>query len=75
MMHAAKLAASPRLQRVHALLSDGAEHSTRDIVMGTEVMAVSAIVAELRANGAVIHCRQARSIRGERIWLYRLEAA
>ena len=74
MMHAAKLASSTRLQRVVALLSDGGEHSTRDILIGAEVMAVSAIVAELRANGAVIHCRQARSIRGERIWLYRLEA-
>ena len=42
---------SARLQRVHALLSDGREHTTREIVLGAHVMAVSACVAELRANG------------------------
>jgi len=57
-MHAAKVESSPRLQRVLALISDGSEHSTRDIAQGAEVCAVSSCVAELRAAGAVIHCRQ-----------------
>lgn len=72
MMHAARLARSPRLQRVHALLSDGRDHSTLDIVTGANVCAVNSIVAELRAQGAWIECRQANSGRGERLWLYRM---
>lgn len=72
-MHAANLAKSPRLQRVHDLLADGRPHSTRDIVVKADVCAVNAIVAELRSQGAVIVCRQApRSDRGGRVWLYRM---
>ena len=73
MMHAGRLEYSPRLQRVHALLRDGREHSTRDILARTGACAVSAAVAELRANGAVIDCRQGTDpIFGGRIWLYRM---
>ncbi|WP_170562401.1 hypothetical protein [Ruegeria atlantica] len=71
-MHAAKLSRSPRLQRVHACLADGAEHSTLDIVRRAGVCAVNACIAELRDNGARISCRQSVSPRGERIWLYRM---
>ena len=69
-MHAARLACSPRLQRVHDLLADRREHSTMDIVQACSVCAVNSIVAELRAGGAEIACRQIRSHRGERVWLY-----
>ena len=72
MMHAAKLSRSLRLQRVHGYLADGRERSTLDIVRGADVCAVNACIAELRANGAEIICRQSVSRRGERIWLYRL---
>ena len=59
-MHAARLDRSPRLQRVHALLSDGVERSTLDI-------------AELRKNGAWIECRQiVTPADGSRIFLYRM---
>ena len=72
-MHAAKLSRSPRLARVYRLLSDGAEHSTLEIMLGADVCAVSACISELRANGAYIHCRQAvRPTTGERFYLYRL---
>lgn len=71
-MHAAQLAASPRLQAVLAALADGAEHSTLDLVHEAGVCAVNSIIAELRANGFTIHCRQARGPGGGRIWLYRL---
>ena len=71
-MHAARLSHSPRLQRVHALLEDGQEHSTLDIVQQAGVCAVNAAVAELRANGASIDCRQTRSMGGSRIFLYRM---
>lgn len=72
-MHAASLARSPRLQRVHDLLLDGRPHSTRDIIAKAGVCAVNAVIAELRAQGAVIVCRQGRrSARGERVWLYRM---
>ena len=72
-MHAAKLDNSPRLQRVAALLSDGIERSTLDIVSGAKVCAVNSCVAELRANGFYIECRQIRDpATGQRIWLYRM---
>lgn len=54
-MHAASLA-SPRLQRVLRLLSDGKPHTTRDIVRRARVMAVNACVSELRHHGAEIAC-------------------
>ncbi len=74
-MHAARLDRSPRLQRVHAVLSDGAEHSTLDIATRAGVCAVNSCVAELRANGAWIVCRQIASpASGQRIWLYRMVA-
>ena len=72
MMHAARLATSPRLQAVRAALSDGAEHSTLDLVHETGVLAINSTVSELRANGFVIHCRQGKAPGGGRIWLYRL---
>lgn len=76
MMHAARIESSPRLQRVHALLSDGAEHSTLEIVAGARVCAVNSIVAELRENGCYIECRQAKDpLTGRRVWLYRMPFA
>lgn len=71
-MHSGSLDTSPRLQRVHELLSDGREYSTRDIREGAHIEAVSATVAELRDNGAEIECRQSVSGTGSRIWLYRM---
>ena len=56
-MHAAKLETSPRLQRVNALLADGQEYSTRDIVYRADVCAVNSIISELRANGCCITTR------------------
>ena len=74
-MHAARLARSPRLQRVHALLSDRVERSTFEIVEGAQVCAVNSCIAELRENGAVIACRQGRDpITGWRVFLYRMVA-
>ena len=70
-MHAAKLAQSSRLQRVLHVLLDGREHSTQEIVLAAQVCAVNSIIAELRANGFTIHCRQAPGDHG-RVWLYRL---
>ena len=74
-MHAARLDRSPRLRRVHALLADGVERSTLDIVTGARVCAVNSCIAELRANGAAIDCRQDRDPdTGARVWLYRMTA-
>jgi hypothetical protein len=70
-IRAAKIENSERLQRVLALLQDGQEHSTLDIIIGAGVCAVSACVAELRAGGHAITCRRA----GKTRFLYRLEAA
>ena len=71
-MHAARLERSARLQRVHELLSDRAEHSTREIARTADVCAVNSIVAELRDGGAEIECRPAKSPSGGRIFLYRM---
>ena len=73
-MHAARLSRSDRLRRVHALLADGTEYSTLDIVHEAGVCAVNSIVAELRAGGAVIECRQTQNRGGQRLWLYRMTA-
>lgn len=67
-MKAAKLASSPRLQRVYALLSDGRPHTTRDIVTGAHVCAVNSCIAELRENGVPVHCER----KGE-LWWYWIE--
>ena len=72
-MHAARLNHSERLQSVLAVLADGEEHSTLDIIHEAGVCAVNSIVAELRANGRRIECRQTRGPGGGRIWLYQLQ--
>ena len=74
-MHSANLKTSGRLQKVQALLADGQERSTREIMLQADVCAVSAVVSELRANGLEVTCRRAvdPNTRG-RIWLYRLVA-
>jgi hypothetical protein len=69
-MHHARIDKSERLQRVLALLRDGAWHTTRNIVFGAEVMAVNSVVAELRANGYIIECESVSGIRGR--YRYRL---
>lgn len=68
MIRAAALT-SPRLQRALAVLSDGQAHSTRSIVRAARVMAVNAVVAELRHHGAEIICRQ-RVVDGKRRFSY-----
>lgn len=70
MMHAASLT-SPRLQRVLALLSDGREHTTRDIVRRARVMAVNACISELRVHGAQIDCQRRRHMGAWR-YFYRM---
>jgi hypothetical protein len=67
-MNAASIEKSERLGRVLALLSQGGEFSTLDIIKQANVCAVSSIVAELRQNGYDIHCRRL----GDK-WFYRLQ--
>lgn len=69
-MKSAKLKSSHRLQRVLGVLSDGQEHSTRDIVYEADVCAVNSIIAELRANGVAIRCRRM----GRNVFMYRIGA-
>ncbi len=71
-MHAARLDDSARLRRVRRVLTDGAEHSTMDIVTRANVRAVNSIISELRANGLDIACRQTQDEAGARVWLYHL---
>ncbi len=72
MMHAAKLVHSERLRKVlTALRTSEGELSTRDISLRAGVCAVNSCIAELRANGAKIACRQ--EVRdGRRLFFYRL---
>ncbi len=64
-MHSARIESSPRLQRVAALLADGCEYTTLEIVQAAQVCAVNSIVAELRANGLDIRCRRVGDV-----WIY-----
>lgn len=66
-MRSARLATSPRLQRVLALLQDGQRHTTRDIVRRARVCAVNSCVAELRDNGFRIACHREKNT--WRYWL------
>jgi hypothetical protein len=54
-IHAAPLS-SPRLQRVLRVLDGGRPQSTRAIVRKAQVVAVNAVIAELRQHGATITC-------------------
>lgn len=67
-MKAARLEASARLQRVHALLSDGQPRTTREIVVGAHVCAVNSCIAELRENGVAVRCER----KGD-LWWYWIE--
>lgn len=67
-MHSANLSTSDRLKRVAAILADGREHSTLDIIKKADVCAVNSIISELRANGGNISCR----CEG-RVWYYKME--
>jgi hypothetical protein len=72
-MHAAPLT-SPRLQRTLTVLSDGRAHSTRDIVRRARVMAVNAVISELRQHGAEITCT-AEVKEGQRRFSYTMTKA
>jgi len=67
-MNHANIEKSDRLQRVLELLKRGCEKSTMEIIMQANVMAVSAVVSELRANGYDISCR-----RDGDLWYYKLQ--
>ena len=57
-IHFAKLDTSPRLQRLLMHLSDGAEHSTLDIVKNTHLCAINSAITELRRNNIPVTCRR-----------------
>ena len=69
MIHAAKVARSPRLNRVLRVLRDGREHTSWELQMEARTVAVHTCISELRANGYSITCR-----RMGHVWTYRLEA-
>lgn len=58
MIHYARIENSERLQRLRDYLADGKWHSTRDIVRGAEVCAVSSAVCELRRNNIAVEHKQ-----------------
>lgn len=68
--HYAKLSQSPRLQRVRDFLIDGEWHSSRDIIVGANICAISAAISELRYNGCNVDCER----RGD-VWFYRMGKA
>jgi len=67
-MNAARLENSDRLRRVLAVLADGREYTTLDIIAYARVCAVNSCIAELRHGGLDIRCRR----HGDK-WYYRLE--
>jgi hypothetical protein len=56
-IHYAKLENSPRLQRLHALLMNGTEYTTLEIMQHAKICAVSAAITEMRRNGFDIECK------------------
>jgi hypothetical protein len=73
MIRAAALT-SPRLQRALKLLSDGRPHTTREIVRKANVMAVNAVMSELRHHGAEIVCTQ-QFVNDQRRFFYTMTKA
>ena len=74
-INAGRLATCERLQRAHALLADGAEHSTAEVAEAGRTYAVSPLISELRANGAWIECRCTVNPRTRRrVYFYRMIA-
>ena len=73
MIRAAALSSS-RLQRALKVLSDGRPHTTRDLVRKARVMAVNAVVAELRHHGAEIICTQ-QVVNAQRRFFYTMTKA
>ncbi len=71
-MHHGRLSTSPRLQRALRVLqrADG-EISTYDLSRQAGICAVNSVIAELRANGAEIICRQEHKD-GQRRFYYTL---
>ena len=65
-IHYATIENSDRLRRVLAVLADGQERSTLDIIAYARVCAVNSCVAELRQNGFDIRCRREGGT-----WFYR----
>lgn len=72
MNHHAKIENSPRLQRVLAVLEDGAWHSTLDVAKEAGTVAPAASIAELRSNGIEVEVRTVNDGNGKRIWQYRV---
>ncbi|NVO00927.1 MAG: hypothetical protein HXX17_16545 [Geobacteraceae bacterium] len=69
-MHAAKIANSPRLQKLAQALNDGNWHSTKELTTRCDNYAVGTSISELRANGMNIEARRVKSAGGEH-WEYR----
>lgn len=66
-MNHARLDSSDRLQRTLRALRVHKELSTLDLSRAAGIVAVSAAVSELRANGFDVRARQVN-----RVWFYRL---
>lgn len=70
-IHYAKLANSPRLQRLYALLMNGTEYTTLEIMQKAKICAVNSAITELRRNGFDIDCKMVA--RG--VYSYQLKGA
>lgn len=71
-MHHARLKTSPRLQRALKVLREAkGEISSFDLILRARLVGHSATISELRANGAVINCRQTAKD-GRKVFYYSL---
>jgi len=71
MIHFAKLSSSPRLRLLLDVLTDGKQHTTRDIFDRTGSMAVHTDISELRANGyTIVTDCQGRNEHGRTVYSY-----
>lgn len=74
-IHYAKLGTSERLQRAHAMLSDGGWHSARSLCRAARCLNPNTLVSELRANGLrVLQSYRVMTADCRKISFYRLVA-
>lgn len=74
-MHAAKLASSPRLQRILSYLKEAGQQgvTSLQIVHSCNVVAPATYVSELRQNGYIVSCDfEGTTPTGAKVYRYRL---
>ena len=72
-MHFSNIKTSKRLQWFMAFMGFGNWRTTREIMRGTGLCAISATASEVRANGFVVDCLYSHQTKnGSKVYKYRI---